>query len=103
MPKKRTPTIDTPRAAMDGCRAAVEINHADVPIRAMLDPMVSVLSRMERATQFQEPLRKEIRRKSIDDICTCVRCKCLRFAINNWILETGDWRLTASLLSNIEG
>src|SRR5437660_10528556 len=33
MPKKRTPTIARPRAAMDGCIAAAEIKYAEVPIR----------------------------------------------------------------------
>ena len=67
MPKNRTPTTETPRSATDGCKPAVEISHADVPINATLEPMVSVLSRTESATQFQEPFRKERRRGRIEE------------------------------------
>ena len=65
MPKNRTPTTDTPRSATDGCSAAVEISHDDVPISATLEPMVKVLNRTDKATHFQEPLKKENRRRRI--------------------------------------
>jgi hypothetical protein len=53
---------------MDGCNAAVEISHDDVPISATLEPMVKVLRRTDNATQLQEPLRKEKRRMRIDEL-----------------------------------
>src|SRR5215204_2828290 len=84
MPKKRTPTTETPRSATDGCKAAVEINQDDVPIRATLEPIVSVLRRMERPTQFHEPLRKESRRK--------IMGICVRVVTGDWELETGGLR-----------
>jgi len=37
-----------------------------VPISATLEPIVSVLRRMESPTQFQEPVRKEKRRRRMD-------------------------------------
>jgi hypothetical protein len=67
MPKKRTPTTDTPRSATEGCNPAVEISQADVPISATLEPMVSVLNKIESATQFQEPFRKERRRRRMGE------------------------------------
>jgi hypothetical protein len=46
----------------------VEISHDEVPINATLEPIVKVLRRIESATQFQEPLRKESRRRRTDDL-----------------------------------
>jgi hypothetical protein len=67
MPKKRTPTTETPRSATEGCKAAVEISQAEVPISATLEPMVRLLRSTDNATQFQEPCRKEMRRKKMDE------------------------------------
>src|SRR5215208_4088507 len=84
MPKNRTPTTETPRSATEGCRAAVEMSHADVPISATLEPMVRVLRRTESATQFQEPWRNCNSRPRIG---------CWFSIIGNWGVGIGDWRL----------
>ena len=54
-------------AATDGCSAAVEISHADVPISATLEPMVHAPINAERATRCHEPLRKDNRRGRMFD------------------------------------
>jgi hypothetical protein len=51
MPKKRTPDDRDAKIGNGGMQGAVEMSQAETPISATLEPMVSVLSSTESATQ----------------------------------------------------
>src|SRR5689334_20324487 len=71
MPKNRTLTTATPRSAIEGCKAAFEINQAEVAMRLTLLTMVNVPRSVASNMPRQKGSAKRRTRQSGSGFISC--------------------------------